>query len=185
VPDQKLFGFFPWGAYLAFGMAAGSAIRVIPEEAMERAMQWGAILGGATIVTCQYFASLPYSIYAKSEFWLNSPAQVLTKQGVTMVLLSLAFLWTRHGARAGWSWVRQFGTTSLLVYWVHVEMVYGRGLFFLKNRLTEMQTAVAAVVVILVMLGISVTKTRWAEVRVALQDLGWWSRAKPDSAAGD
>jgi fucose 4-O-acetylase-like acetyltransferase len=81
--------------------------------------------------------------------------------------------------------VRQFGTTSLLVYWVHVEMVYGRGLFFLKNRLTEMQTAVAAVVVILVMLGISVTKTRWAEVRVALQDLGWWSRAKPDSAAGD
>jgi hypothetical protein len=35
------------------------------------------------------------------------------------------------------------------------------------------------------MLAISVIKTRWAEVRAALQDLGWWSRAKPDSAAGD
>ena len=102
-----------------------------------------------------------------------------------MVLVSLAFLWTRYGARDGWSWVRQFGTTSLLVYWVHVEMVYGRGLFFLKDRLTEWQTAVAAVVVILLMLAISVIKTRWAEVRAALQDLGWWSRAKSDSAAGD
>ena len=185
VPDQRLFGFFPWGAYLAFGMAAGSAIRVIPKEGMERAMQWGAILGGATIMACQYFASLPYSIYAKSEFWLNSPAQVLTKQGVTMVLVSLAFLWTRYGARDGWSWVRQFGTTSLLVYWVHVELIYGRGLFFLKNRLTDMQTAVAAVLVILLMLAISVIKMRWAEVRAALRDLGWWRRASEDSAAGD
>ena len=185
LPDQKLFGFFPWGAYLAFGMAAGSAIRVIPEAAMERAMQWGAILGGATIVACQYFASLPYSIYAKSEFWLNSPAQVLTKQGVTMVLLSLAFLWTRYGAREGWSWVRQFGTTSLLVYWVHVEMVYGRGLFFLKNRLTEMQTSVAAVVVILLMLAISVVKTRRAEVRAFLAAAGWWSGRKAQRVPGD
>jgi hypothetical protein len=64
-------------------------------------------------------------------------------------------------------------------------MVYGRGLFFLKNRLTDMQTAVAAVVVILLMLAISVIKTRWAQVRAALRDLGWWQRAKPDSAAGD
>ena len=102
-----------------------------------------------------------------------------------MVLVSLAFLWTRYGARDGWSWVRQFGTTSLLVYWVHVEMVYGRGLFFLKSRLTDWQTAVAAVVVILLMLGISVIKTRWSEVRATLQDLGWWQRAKPDEAAGD
>jgi len=184
-PDQKLFGFFPWGAYLAFGVAAGSAIRVIPEDAMERAMQWGAILGGGTIVACQYFAGLPYSIYSKSEFWLNSPAQVLTKVGVTLVLLSLAFLWTRYGAGEGWSWVRQFGTTSLLVYWVHIEMVYGRGLFFLKNRLTEIQTAIAAVLVILLMLAISVMKTRWAEVRAALQAMGWWSGAKPGSSTGD
>jgi peptidoglycan/LPS O-acetylase OafA/YrhL len=185
IPDLRLFGFFPWGAYLAFGMAAGSAIRVIPEESMERAMQWGAILGGGTILVCRYFAALPYSIYTKSDFWLNSPAQVLIKQGVTMLLLSLAFLWTRYGAREGWSWVRQFGTTSLLVYWVHIELVYGRGLFFLKNRLTEWQTAIAAVLVILLMLGISVIKTRWTEVRAALQNLGWRSKANPDSAAGE
>ena len=185
IPDQRLFGFFPWGAYLSFGVAAGSAIRVIKEDHIERAIQWGAILGGVTIVASQYFANLPFSIYPKSDFWLNSPAQVLTKQGVTMVLLSLAFLWTRYGARANWSWVRQFGTTSLLVYWVHIELVYGRGLFFLKNHLNEIQTFVAAIVVILLMLALSVTRTHWPEVRTAFATWRWMGKPQRDPAAGD
>ncbi|PWU03965.1 MAG: hypothetical protein C5B51_17655, partial [Terriglobia bacterium] len=95
VPDFNFFGFFPWAAYLAFGVSAGSLIRAIPVESTERAMQWAAILGGALIVTCQYFANLPFSIYAKSDFWLNSPAQVLIKLGVTLVLLAGAYLWTQ------------------------------------------------------------------------------------------
>ena len=184
-PDYKFFGFFPWGAYLAFGMSAGSAIRIIPPQETERVMQWAALLGGAVIAACQYCASLPFSIYARSEFWLNSPAQVLTKVGVTLLLLSLAFLWTRYGARDGWSWVRQLGTTSLLVYWVHIELVYGRGLWFLKNSLTVAQTMAAAVAIVLLMLAISVIKTRWDQVRTALSGLGWWYGPKPDRVPGD
>ena len=49
-------------------------------------------------------------------------------------MVSFAFLWTRYGARDGWSWVRQFGTTSLLVYWVHIELVYGRGFLVPEER---------------------------------------------------
>src|SRR5262252_4464996 len=79
IPDLNSFGIFPWGAYLAFGVSAGSIIRAIPNEATERAMQWGAVLGGVLIVASQYFANLPFGIYAKSDYWLNSPAQVLTK----------------------------------------------------------------------------------------------------------
>jgi hypothetical protein len=184
-PDQHFFGFFPWGAYLAFGMSAGSALRIIPPHATERAMQWAALVGGIVIVTCQYCASLPFSIYVKAEYWLNSPAQVLTKLGVTLLMLSGAYLWTRYVAGDGWSWLRQFGTTSLLVYWVHIELVYGRGLGFLKNSLTEAQTMVAAVAVILLMLAISVIRTRWDRVRAFLSDLGWWYSPKPDRVPGD
>ena len=84
--------------------------------------------------------ALPYSIYAKSDFWLNSPAQILTKLGVILMVLPFAFLWTRYGASDGWSWSRQFGTTSLLVYWVHIELVYGRWLYFWKENLDVAQT---------------------------------------------
>ena len=102
-----------------------------------------------------------------------------------MVILSAAFVWTRYAAGPGWSWVRQFGTTSLLVYWVHIELVYGRGLFFLKGNLNEAQTPVAAVFVILLMLAISTVKTRRKEVRAYLAASGWWSMPKTERVPGD
>ncbi|HYW47339.1 MAG TPA: acyltransferase family protein [Bryobacteraceae bacterium] len=185
VPDYRFFGFFPWGAYLAFGVSAGSLLRAIPPDATERVMQWAAIVGGALILACQYFAGLPYSIYANSEFWLNSPAQVLSKQGVTLLLMALAYLWTRNGGRESWSWVRQFGTTSLLVYWVHVELVYGRWLWFWKGSLNVPQTVIAAAAVILLMLAISAAKTYRGRMAAALSQMGWWVGPKPQRVPGD
>lgn len=184
-PDYNSFGFFPWAAYLAFGVSAGSVIRVIPPESSERVMQWAALLGAVLVITCRYFANLPFSIYAQSEFWLNSPAQVLIKQGVTLLLVSLAFLWTRCMPAGGWSWVRQFGTTSLLVYWAHVELVYGRWLWFFKNNLTLVQTLIAVVAVVLLMLAISVIKTRRHRIATALSNWGWTFPPKPERVPGD
>jgi len=184
IPDLNSFGIFPWGAYLAFGVSVGSIIRTIPNEATERVMQWGAVLGGVLILASQYFANIPITIYTKSDYWLNSPAQVLTKTGVLLIMLPVGFLWTRYAAPEGWSWLRQFGTTSLLVYWVHIELVYGHTLWFCKDSLTIPQTMVAAVLVIIVMLLISTMKThphRWKEV---LASLGWTGRV-PERATGD
>jgi peptidoglycan/LPS O-acetylase OafA/YrhL len=185
IPDYNFFGIFPWGAYLAFGMSAGSIIRTVPPDAIERCMQWAAVLGGALILACQYFANAPYQIYAKSEFWLNSPAQVLAKLGVTLLLLAFAFLWTRYGARAGWSWVRQFGTTSLLVYWVHIELIYGRASWLLKGNLNVAQTASAAAIVVLLMLAISLIKTNREYVKAMLQEMGWEFGPRARRASGD
>jgi|SRR5208283_943572 len=185
-PSRVAFGFFPWASHLAFGISAGSLIRSLTPEATDGAMRWIAAGGGLTIVVAQACAASSHSIYAASDFWLNSPAQVLTKLGATLVMLSAAYLWTRYGARHGaWSWVRQFGVTSLLVYWVHIELVYGRWLWFLKNNLTLAQTAVAAVAVILVMLGISALRTNWAAVRAALAEMGWWYAPTPERVPGD
>jgi peptidoglycan/LPS O-acetylase OafA/YrhL len=185
IPDYRSFGFFPWAAYLAFGVSAGSVIRAIPPDATERAMQWAAILGIGAILVCHYIDRLPYQFYAHAEYWLNSPLQILTKLGVVLAILAVAFVWTRYAAGPGWSWVRQFGTTSLLVYWVHIELVYGRELFFLKGHLNEAQTLVSAVCVILLMLAISVIKTRWTEVRAFLTAAGWWNPPKVERVPGD
>ena len=185
IPDFNAFGIFPWGAYLAFGVSAGSVIRTVPQEATERCMQWAAILGGGLILVSQYFANSAFSLYAKSDFWLNSPAQVMTKVGVLFCMVSVAYLWTRYGARDGWSWVRQFGVTSLLVYWVHIELVYGRALWFLKDSLTVPQTLLAAVCVILLMLAISTMKTHREKWHTVLANLGWSAPPRPDAASGD
>ncbi|MGA3077670.1 MAG: hypothetical protein ABSG56_28810 [Bryobacteraceae bacterium] len=189
-PDFNSFGFFPWAAYLAFGMSAGSLIRLLKHEHYDRAMQWAALLGVGMILGARYFANLPFSIYAKSEFWLDSPAQVLIKLGVILVTLAAAYVWTQYGAAgAGWSWVRQFGTTSLLVYWVHIELVYGRWLPWCKNNLDEGQTALAAAVLIALMLLLATAKTYRRDIAAYVSNVwGWrwsWSGAKPDRVPAD
>jgi hypothetical protein len=183
VPNANFFSFFPWAAYVAFGMSAGSILRLLPHDSVERAMQWAALAGGSAILACQYFASLPYSLYTKSDYWLDSPALVLTKLGVVMLMLAFAFLWTRYGAKEGWSWVQQMGTTSLLVYWVHIELVYGRWLHTWKNGLTVQQTVAAAAGIIVLMLAFSVIRTNWQKIATAIGEFG--QGTQPERVPGD
>jgi uncharacterized membrane protein len=171
-PDYLFFSFFPWAAFFAFGLSAGSVIRLLKDDQMDRAMQWSALLGGGLIVGGRYFSELPFSLYPNSEFWLNSPAQILMKLGVVLWILPFAFLWTRYVASTGWSLVRQLGTTSLLVYWVHIELVYGRWLGAWKESLDNMQVVVVSAGVIGLMLGLSVLRTyskKWSAMPAALR----------------
>lgn len=165
VPDVNYFGIFPWAAYLAFGLAVGSAFRVVPHHHYSRLMLWLTLLGFAMILASQYFSNLPFSLYERSEFWLDSPALVFIKVGLILVLLAVAYLWTYYLAAPGWSWIRQLGTTSLLVYWVHVELVYGRWFWFWKESLGIGPVVVAAIAVILAMVGLSYLKANWARLR--------------------
>jgi hypothetical protein len=184
VPNYNFFAFFPWAAFLAFGVSAGTVLRQLPHDSTDRAMQWTAILGGVLILGAQYFSSVPFSVYTKSEFWLNSPGLIFIKLGVILVTMAAAYLWNEHLAGEGWSWVRQFGATSLLVYWVHTELVYGRWFYFWKESLGVMQTAIAAVAVILLMLFLSKARTNWDEWRTTIS--GWgWLQPSPRRVSGD
>ncbi len=184
VPDYNYFAFFPWAAFVAFGISAGTILRLAGQINTQRLMQWSALAGLALIVGGRYFADVPYSLYEKSEFWLNSPMLILIKLGIILAALPFAFLWTGSGPSERWSWVRQLGTTSLLVYWVHIEMVYGRWLGGWKESLPVAQCAVAAVILVGLMVGLSVLKTRWRSVRAALSVLGYLPPA-PERVSGD
>src|SRR5438552_3030350 len=63
-PDYASFGFFPWGAFVAFGVSAGSLIRIVSAEQLERTMQWSGVSGCALIVVSQYLSSVSYSLCA-------------------------------------------------------------------------------------------------------------------------
>lgn len=160
-PDLASFGFFPWGAFVAFGMSLGSLIRILNHEQLERAMQWAAVLGCALIAGSEQLSKLP-SLYSKSEFWLNSPFLILIKLGVMLLLTAFAFLWNKHTAEK-WSWVRQLGTTSLLVYWVHIELLYGRWLSFWHSNLDLRQSTIAAAVCMVLMILLSAARTYYRQ----------------------
>lgn len=163
-PSYNYFGFFPWAAFLAFGLAMGSVLRRVKQEELGRAMEWTLGIGIGLVLAAYYFSNAPYSVYAKSEFWLNSPAMVLIKLGVTLAMLAIAYLWVNLGALPKWSMFRQLGTTSLLVYWVHIEIVYGRWLGIWKEAFSVTQVIVFTVLLLGLMTVLSVARTRYKSV---------------------
>ena len=183
VPSFQYFAFFPWAAFIAFGLSIGSALRLAKPEHLNRMMQWGTLAGFALILGGQYFSNLPYSLYPKSDFWLNSPGLIVIKLGVVMLFLSFTFVWTEYAVSASWSWVRQLGTTSLLVYWVHIELVYGRWFGSWKETLNNVECAVYAVILVALMLGLSVLRTNWRNLKASA--MAWFSYGSPRRVSGD
>lgn len=183
-PSFNAFAFFPWACFLAFGMAAGSVIRITKNEDMPRLMAWMLGIGLGLIMAARYAAEIPYSLYAKTEFWLNSPALALIKLGVVMATLAVGYLWVNAGLETQkWSVFRQLGTTSLLVYWVHIELVYGRWLSFFKESLGTLPVVGVTIGILALMVGISVLQTRY-------QQMGWIFKPvaplpTPGRASGD
>src|SRR5579871_6085251 len=183
VPNFNYFAFFPWAAFIAFGLSIGSAIRLTKPEQMNRLMQWGTLAGFALILAGQYFSNLPYSLYPKSDFWLNSPGLITIKLGVVLLFFAFTFVWTEYVVGTSWSWIRQLGTTSLLVYWVHIELVYGRWFGSWKEKLDNIECAIAAVLVIALMVGLSTARTNWRTLKA--NAMGWFSVNSPRRVSGD
>ena len=182
-PDHLFFGFFPWAAFVAFGLSFGSLLRVLDEDQVPGAMLWIGLTGLVTAFGAHTFSNLGISLYAKSDFWLDSPLLVLIKLGIILMFIPFAFIWHRQASAQRWSWIRQFGVTSLLVYWVHIELVYGRWLGAWKESLSTEQTMVAAVGIILLMLTLSLVRTNFPKIRGTI--VGLWTAPQPERVSGD
>jgi hypothetical protein len=175
----------PPGVSAYFGISIGSLLRTVRADQMNRVMQWGTLLGLALILGGQYFSNLPYSLYPKSEFWLDSPGLIVIKLGLVMVMIAFAFLWTEFAVGNSWSWLRQLGTTSLLVYWVHIELVYGRWFGSWKESLGNLECGIYAAILIAAMLGLSVLRSRWNAQRLMTLVAPWLSYHSPRRVSGD
>jgi hypothetical protein len=125
-------------------------------------MEWSACFGLALIVTAHYFSNLPFSIYANSDFWLNSPGLIFIRFGIVLVLAAAGFVWTAGQSAEKLAFVRRLGTNSLLIYWVHVELVYGRWFWFAKQRLTIGECAAASLLLIALMYGLATPESSHA-----------------------
>jgi uncharacterized membrane protein len=183
-PDHTFFGFFPWAAFVAFGLSFGSLLRTLDEEQLPQGMLWIGLTGLVTLFGAHTMSNVGVSLYSKSDFWLDNPLLILIKLGVILLAVTFAYLWHRQASAQNWSWIRQFGVTSLLVYWVHIELVYGRWLAGWKESLTGEQTLIAAAGIIMLMLLLSVTKTNFPKIRGTIVGL-WQPTPQPERVSGD
>jgi uncharacterized membrane protein len=167
VAAHNRFPFFPCASYAAFGLALGTIVKRTPEERFERVMQWSVLVGFGTILVAQYLSNVPYSIYAKSDFWLNSPTLILIRVGISLLIMAGSFLWTEYAAGPAWSWMQCLGKNSLMVYWVHVMLVYGIVAAPIKRTMAAWQAAVATALVVVLMIWLSARWMEWKQRKAA------------------
>jgi len=190
VPNLTHFSFFPWASFIAFGLSAGSILRLTRSDEVARLMQWATLSGILLVIAGEYFSNLGWSIYSHSDFWLNSPALIAIKLGVLILMLAIAFLWCEYAVGEKWSWVRQLGTTSLIVYWTHIELVYGRWFWYFKGNLNTAQCLACIVLLMALMLGVSLLRTHWTAAvhlfRLRFPSMAAWTGSlEPQRVSGD
>jgi uncharacterized membrane protein len=162
-PQVWLFPIFPWAAFALVGLAVG--FWLFTDFAKKRESASFLVLGAAGAAAFCGALGLDrwgFKMYAVYDYWHTSANFFLARCGVLVVILCLVYAWCRWGLGAvGFSPVEQVGRTSLLVYWVHIEFVYGRLSILPKGRCGIAAATAGMAVIFLAMLGLSVARTRW------------------------
>jgi uncharacterized membrane protein len=170
-PQAWLFPVFPWTGFAFAGLALGFLLQ--SSWARNREARTFFALGSAGILlveVARWMDRQPRQLYAVYDFWHTSPNFFLIRLGMLMVILSASYAWCRWGAgQWGFSPLVQLGQASLLVYWVHIEFVYGR-VSILPKHAVDIQTASLGLLVIFVaMLLLAIARTRGSDLRTWLR----------------
>ena len=126
-PQPWLFPIFPWAAFAFAGLATGFLL--FSEWSSRNPARAVALVGAAgagLLALSMWLDARPMQLYASYDYWHTSPNFFLARVGVVLLVVLGGYAWYRWGGGAiGFSPFRQLGQTSLLVYWVHMEFVYG------------------------------------------------------------
>jgi uncharacterized membrane protein len=167
-PQYWLFPIFPWCAFAFVGLAVGFLLYSdFARKDEARFFGWLGISGVAAVLFSVLFNALPVRLYAVHDYWHTSPNFFLARSGVLLILLALVYAWCRWGfAERGFSPLLQLGQTSLLVYWVHIEFVYGWLSILPKHGCSVRKATLGLLIIFVAMLGLSIWRTRYKKTHV-------------------
>jgi uncharacterized membrane protein len=164
LPGRTSFALFPWGGFLLAGGAVGVWLDAARTPRAERLAIVAFAAIGLSLAAGGYAASFLPPIYEQATFWTSSPTFFFLRLGVLIAILPLAYLWNLWPGRSP---LREFGASSLFVYWIHVEMVYGVVSAPLHRRLTLEQAGLAFAIFSLFLLALVKLKERLTTTRSA------------------
>jgi uncharacterized membrane protein len=160
-PQPWLFPIFPWTGFAFAGLAVGFFLLCEWSRQREAAAFVLVGAGGVGLIyVARWLNRQPQQIYAVYDFWHTSPNFFLIRVGLLLVILAVAHTWFLWGpGKWGFSPLVQLGQTSLLVYWVHIEFVYGRFSILPKRSVGIRTASFGLLTIFLAMLLLSVLRT--------------------------
>ncbi len=161
-PQAWLFPIFPWTAFAFAGLAVGFLLQSPRLQALgsRTFFSFGAA-GILLIAFARWLDSQPHRLYAVYDFWHTSPEFFLLRLGMLLMILCGSYLWCRWGAgQLGFSPLIVLGQASLLVYWVHLEFVYGRVSILPKHAVGVRAASFGLLTITLAMLALAYFRIR-------------------------
>jgi uncharacterized membrane protein len=161
VPQPWLFPIFPWTAFAFVGLAAGFVL--FGEWATENLAKIAALIGVSGIALyylSSWLDARPVQLYSVYDYWHTSPDFFLARVGILLMIVFFSYAWCRLGpGQWGFSPLIQIGQTSLLVYWVHIEFVYGRLSILAKHSQTIPRASLGLLIIFVAMVLLSIART--------------------------
>ena len=167
VPQPWLFPIFPWSGFAFAGLSMGFFLASDWARQREaKVFAVTAIAGLCLVQGARWLDAQPWHLYASDDFWHTSPEFFVLRVGLLLMILSASYAWCRWGAANwGFSPLIQLGQTSLLVYWVHIEFVYGRVSILAKRSQSIGMASLGLLTIFLMMLSLSIARTRFKKSR--------------------
>jgi uncharacterized membrane protein len=161
-PQAGLFPVFPWTAFAFAGLAVGFILQSSWARAQEpRAFFSLGLAGSVLIEFARWLGAYPRQLYSVDDYWHTSPSFFLIRVGMLLVILTASYAWCRWGAgQWGFSPLMLLGQASLLVYWIHIEFVYGRLSILPKHAMTISGASVGLLTISLAMLLLAYVRTK-------------------------
>src|ERR1700676_4992986 len=176
-PQAWLFPLFPWSAFAFAGLAVGFLLQsdwARQKETLAMILAGG---GGLALVAVGiWLDTRRLQLYAVYDYWRTSPNFFLVRAGVVMMILFLGYVWCRWGAaQRGLSPLIEMGKSSLLVYWVHMEFVYGGLSILPKHRVGIGAATVGLLAIFTAMTTLAVLRNKYQ--KQAAEIVGHFRRA--------
>jgi uncharacterized membrane protein len=181
-PQAGLFPIFPWAAFAFAGLATGF---ILQSEWARRHETLIFLLAGTTgfvfVAAARWLDAQPRQLYAVYDYWHTSPNFFLIRVGMLLAILTASYAlcrwvigkWVigkwpigksligkRGPAQSSLSPLIQLGQASLLVYWVHIELVYGRFSILPKHSQSIRTASFGLLTIFLAMLLLAFLRTR-------------------------
>jgi uncharacterized membrane protein len=143
--DYTTFTAFPWVGFVFAGAGCGVLLTRVGDRDGERRIQMAVAAAGLGALVLGLWTATRPSIYPQSSYWTSSPTYFAVRVGILMLAFASIYAVAAVCERYGMHGVAlaRLGRSSLFIYWIHVELVYGYATWPLRHRLPLWGTALA------------------------------------------
>lgn len=183
-PRPWLFPIFPWVGFAFAGLALGYLLFSVWGKKNLASVAAACGVGGVGLYyLSNWLDARPLQLYPYYDYWHTSPNFFLARVAVILVIVFASYVWCRWGlGQVGFSPMIQMGQTSLLVYWVHIEFVYGRFSILTKNGESILMATLGLLIITAAMVLLSIARTGWTGHRTEI--LAWFKQRLGSVAEG-